>query len=196
MRKNRLLAMCGVFAAAALVATPGYADDYRCKGDVEDGYFDNVYVPSGKKCRLFDSYVKGNIYVGIGSKLRTVGTKVDGNIQSWQAAWVRIDKTYVGGNVKITWTDGKASRVRKSHVDGNVQVSRNYVPFDIEDNKVGGDVQFNFNEDDEFVISDNRIKGNLQCYGNVPKPELGAGGANKVYGNAEYQCYDLAGYIY
>jgi hypothetical protein len=51
-----------------------------------------------------------------------------------------------------------------------------------------GDVQA-FDNDCGLLIADNVIDGNLQCHGNDPPP---TGGNNRVSGNKEDQCANLA----
>lgn len=210
-------------AIASLTPFGAHADDYYCQGTADGYYdnvyvpYGYTCTLKGAKVHGNVEIEKG------GALRTEYGTEIYGDIQGYGAKWIKIKgKTYVGGNVQLERTR-YPSKICDSRIKGDVQLFDNYGPFEIgcksgnyigenlqvEDNDVrkdfdlrymynitrnyvGGDLQFNENKSKygNFWIYRNKIKGNLQCYGNYPRPK---GGKNRVYGDAEDQCYRLAG---
>ena len=168
--------------------------DFYCDGDPSFHCFDNVYVKYGDACELAGKKVYGNVYVEEGGSLWIHDTHVAGNIQSYGATGIEVSACTVGGNVQIKATYCEVEEtavVEHNAVYGNLQVEESYCGFGISGNTVCGDLQFFKNyADTDHTIYDNSIKQNLQCKENSPYPIRG--GENRVYGNAEDQCYELA----
>ena len=100
-----VLALAMVLAAgllAVVLAKPAWADDHTCVGQAT-GTFDNVVVPSGARCTLSNSTVKGNVKALENSGLViNNGSKIGGNVEGDKADLVQIrDGTTVHGNVLI-----------------------------------------------------------------------------------------------
>ena len=207
-RKRYYLALALVLALGLLVAPSAKADDYYCSGTVYDGYFDNVIVPYGAKCVLKRTTVDGNVMVEERGALVTRKAYIDGSIKAYGAKFVRIFKTYVGGNVQIEKTKGRASKICRSAIYGDVQLFENYVPFEVgcgekKGNYIGGNLQVEKNYvnprrfkdfvDYAISIQYNKIEGDLQFFENKSKSKDYTPldfwiYKNKIYGNL--QCYD------
>jgi len=171
-----------------------FSGDFDCDGAPSFYSFDNVYVRYGDACELSGKKVYGSVYVEEGGSLWIYDTHVVGNIQSYGATGIEVSACTVGGNVQIKATHcemEQAASIKDSEIYGNLQVEENYCAFSISGNTVHGDLQFfkNYAESDHTIYQ-NAIKQNLQCKENSPYPILG--GENRVYGNAEDQCYELA----
>lgn len=190
------------FALAS--AAPAFADDRICRGFIGQRVIDgNVIVPKGADCTLQGTTVKGNVIVRAYADVDIHRANIDGNIQSWGAR-IRVRASTIdgdyqakggpsvnfvryntfGGNIQ-TEEGVKYLQATHNEVDGNIQhvKSRNA---EILSNRVNGDVQVFENRNTVLKISWNRIKGNLQCKSNYPRP---TGGNNTVAGDKEGQCY-------
>lgn len=95
---------------------------------------------------------------------RLYQARVGGDVQTKYMA-SRIDNSIIGGNIQHE--EGKNSRFARNTVSGDVQVFKNR---------------------GEQRISFNKIRGNLQCKENSPRP---VGGQNTVSGSKEDQCRTL-----
>ncbi len=171
-----------------------YGGDFDCDGAPSFYSFDNVYVRYGDACELDGKKVYGSVYVEEGGSLFAYDTHVVGNIQSYGATGIEVSACTIEGNVQIKATHCEMEQVasiKDSEIYGNLQVEENYCAFSVSGNTVHGDLQFfkNYAESDHTIYK-NAIKQNLQCKESSPYPIQG--GENRVYGNAEDQCYELA----
>jgi subtilisin family serine protease len=126
---------------------------------------DNLIVPEGFACTLAGTIIAGNIKVESGAILNASNILVGGNLQADGAASVNVNDSTVGGSLQVV--KGGANLLSSSFINGDVRFFGNK----------GG-----------ITISNNTIRGNLQCKENDPAP---TGGGNIVQGNKEDQCSGL-----
>jgi hypothetical protein len=184
--------MRSTVVAGALIVLGGLpigvsAEDVHCPPDIGRVTIDgNVLVAA--PCRLDGTTVKGNVLLYAGGSLVAVGANIIGNIQAENADFIDVADTDVNGSIQLDDLVGDASRVERSTVGGSIQLKGNRSRLEVFDNDVIADVQA-FSNVGGVVIADNVIDGNLQCKSNAPPP---AGGNNRVAGNKEDQCANLA----
>jgi hypothetical protein len=160
-----ITALAVALAAAALTATPAFAEERKCRGTIGAKTVDNLRVPQGATCNLNGTKVKGTVKVERGATLNASRIRVIGNVHGEGAAAVNVAKSRVGGSVQLV-------QGGKSKLVGNV---------------VKQDVQY-FENRGKITITSNRVNGNLQCKENSRGPN---GGANVVQGTKEDQCSRL-----
>jgi hypothetical protein len=171
----------------------------------------NVIVPRGENCTLAGTTVRGNVIVKPLAKLvARTGTTVYGNVQGDGARTIAVnDGSTVRGNVQLingapdfdsggitnseVWGNALfennpgAIVIVLSDIRGDIQLRKNGGVTDppsvinLFDNDVGGNLQFSDNEK-QGQIELNRIRGNLQCFGNNPPPIGAANTAQKKEG--------------
>jgi hypothetical protein len=175
------LAAAGAFHGAAS------ADDVHCPPAIGRSTVDgNVLVAA--PCRLDGTTVKGNVHLYAGGSLVADEVVIIGSIQAENADFVDVADSRVNGDIQLDDLVGDRSRVERTTVGGSIQLKNNRSRLEILGNDVTGDVQA-FDNHGGALIADNIIDGNLQCKGNEPPP---AGGSNRVSGNEEDQCANLA----
>jgi hypothetical protein len=163
-----------------------HADETVCRGSLGNEAVDNLRVPSGARCSLDGTRVRGNIKVESGASLIARRIRVTGNVQAEGARAVSVlSGSTVGGNIQVK--QGEAATVTKVRVDGDIQLESNDRPLSATDNTVGGNVQL-FQNGGGVTVAGNTVGGNLQCKENRPPPR---GGGNTVRGNKEDQCARL-----
>lgn len=176
-----------VASLGVLLAGPASADNTICTGTIIGGTFDNVIVPSGATCFLIDTTVEGSVKAENASNLLAiVGGSVGGDVQTDGASRVFLGRgTQVTGNVSIEGATlvgiGRGTGIT---IGGNLQVEENEQVI-ITDNRVGGNLQAE--ENGSVGISGNTIEENLQCEDNGSV----VGGNNAVEGNKKGQCENL-----
>jgi hypothetical protein len=163
--RTGLAVLVVALAAAAVTATPAFAEERTCRGTIGAKTVDNLRVPQGATCNLNGTKVKGTVKVERGATLNASRVRVIGNVQGEGAAAVNVTKSRVGGSIQLV-------QGGKSKVVGNV---------------VKHDVQY-FENRGKIAVRRNRINGNLQCKENSLRP---TGGANVVQGEKEDQCARL-----
>jgi len=176
-----------ILAASALALPAGAAAEERtCRGKIGPRTVDNVRVPSGARCVLRGTDVKGTVKVERNAILRARRVRVIGNVQGENARRVALlRRSRVGGSVQVK--QGRAAAVRRSRVNGDIQYEENRGRLAAVRNRVGGNIQV-FQNTGGVRIRGNRVVGNLQCKENSPRP---VGGRNRVQGSKEDQCARL-----
>jgi subtilisin family serine protease len=139
--------------------------EYRCTGAAHAVTADNLLVPPGHTCDLAGARIKGTIKVEDGATLIASGIYVKGSLQAKKAAFVDISNSTIDGSFEVE--EGGSAQLRESHVRGDAKFIKNTA---------------------SLMISDNTIRGNLQCKENSLMP---TGGGNQVQGNKEEQCSGL-----
>jgi hypothetical protein len=173
-------------ATVGLVPATAAAEETTCRGTIGPRTVDNLRVPQGASCVLEGTTVKGTAKVQGNARLRAEGVRVIGNVQGENARNVAVvAQSRIGGSVQVV--QGKAARVVRSRVNGDILYDDNAAFLRIARNVVGGDVQA-FQNTGGVEIVRNTIDGNLQCKANRPRP---TGGGNVVHGSKEDQCARL-----
>jgi len=139
--------------------------EYHCTGTVDWLTADNLLVPPGANCNLIGGRIKGTLKVEEGATLSANGIYVKGSLQAKKAAAVNISLSTFDGSVEME--EGGSAQLYGTQVNGDAKFIKNT---------------------DSLTISDNTIKGNLQCKENSLMP---TGGNNLVQGNKEEQCSGL-----
>ena len=181
----RMLSVVLLVAAGGLFATPAQvmAEERRCTGTLRAITVDNLRVPSGARCELLGTTVKGTIKVGSNAVLRAFGVRVVGNVQGENSKKVVLrDGSRVGGSVQVVQSG--VVKVLDSRINGDILIDENDGRNNIRRNVVGGNIQA-FQNTGGVEIYRNRVDGNLQCKENRPRP---IGANNIVQGNKEDQC--------
>ena len=163
------LALTTAVGAAALSAAPARAEERTCRGTIGARTVDNLRVPSGARCTLTGTRVKGTVKVERGATLYASRIRVIGNIQAENARRVNVVLSHIGGSVQIVQSRNGSTLSKLAR------------------NTVKQDVQY-FENRGTISITRNRINGNLQCKANSPRPQ---GGANIVGGTKQDQCARL-----
>jgi hypothetical protein len=172
-----------IVLAAAVVPSPAFAEERRCRGTIGAVTVDNLRVPQGASCTLNGTFVKGTITVKENAVLVASGVRVVGNVQAENARRVVVKgSSRVGGSVQVK--QGGAATVNGSRVTGDIQYDANSRYLRANRNKVGGSIQVVGNSGGAEIFR-NVVNGNLQCKENSPAP---TGGGNVVGGNKEDQC--------
>jgi hypothetical protein len=183
MQKQTLIG--GLLALATIVSLPAHAEETVCNSTIGAVALDNVFVPDGARCVLERTRTNGNVVVGRGAVLIARGVSVNGNIQAEGAASVRVvGASTVGGAIQIV--QGGGALIRRTRVNGDILVDANNAPLTLDTNNVGGNVQA-FQNTGGIDLTNNTIKGNLQCKENSPPP---TGGGNSA-SSKEDQCAAL-----
>jgi len=169
--------------AAAMAASPAFAEERTCRGTLGAVTVDNLRVPQNATCRLNGTFVKGTIKVERNATLIARGIRVVGNVQAENASNVIVsESSRVGGSVQVK--QGGAATVTSSRITGDIQYDANTRYLKANSNNVGGSIQVVGNSGGAEIFR-NVVNGNLQCKENRPAP---TGGGNRVGGNKEDQC--------
>jgi subtilisin family serine protease len=139
--------------------------EYQCTGTARWITADNLIVPPGATCNLTGARIKGTLKVEEGATLAASSVYVKGSIQAKKSAFVDISDSIVDGSVEVE--EGSSARLSATQIKGDAKFIKNM---------------------NSIVISNNTIKGNLQCKENRLRP---TGGGNIVLGNKEDQCRRL-----
>ena len=122
--------------------------------------------------------INGNLTVPQGAWCDLVDVTVNGNLMLQQTAGVRIQSVTVNGNLQAANSAGandplsaNADIICNSTISGNAEVhnSASGVPWNIGGcgaNTIGGNLQFHNNAANGNTISNNTVRGNLQCQQN------------------------------
>jgi hypothetical protein len=149
----------------------------------------DVVVPSGATCVLERVTVRGNVSaLPEASLLLDQSTRVQGNITAIGAQFLSVANSLVGGNVIVLNTDSWL--ITFSTIGGNAILRGASVIWDMEVNKVGGNVSVTSNTGLFFTIRDNTIGGVLTCTNNSPAPTNGTI-PNTAVGGKKGQCASL-----
>jgi hypothetical protein len=173
-----------IVAISALATAPVgvRAEERTCTGSLGAITVDNLRVPQDRTCTLNGTKVKGTIKVERNATLKATSINVVGNIQAEGAKLVNVAGTSrVGGSVQVV--QGGGASVVTTAVNGDILYDDNASKLVARGNTVGGNIQV-FQNTGGVEISKNRVKGNLQCKENNPRP---TGGGNIVGGNKEDQ---------
>ena len=149
---------------AAALGIP-IAGEYRCSGTARFITADNLIVPPGSTCNLTSARIKGTLKVEESATLTASMIYVKGSIQAKKAFSVDISDSIVDGSVEVE--EGRSARLHATQIQGDAKFIKNR---------------------NTLVITNNWIKGNLQCKENRVMP---GGGNNIVLGNKEDQCSGL-----
>jgi hypothetical protein len=172
-----------VVLAAAVVPSPAFAEERKCRGTIGAITVDNLRVPQGATCTLGGTFVKGTIKVKADATLVARGVRIIGNVQAENAKRVVVKgSSRVGGSVQVK--QGGSATVKWSRVTGDIQYDANSRYLRANRNRVGGSIQVIGNSGGAEIFH-NVVNGNLQCKENSPRP---TGGGNTVGGNKEDQC--------
>ena len=187
MRTHSLRFTLALIGATTL-ALPAMAEERQCTGRIGAVALDNVFVPNGATCVLSSSRLNGNIVVGTGATLTASSVTVNGSVQAEGARSVTINgRSIIGGSVQLV--QGYAANVSGATVAGTILFDENTGPVVAYRNRVNGDVQL-FANRGGATVSENQIKGNLQCKENTPAPTTGTGAGNRA-ASKEDQCAAL-----
>ncbi|MFN0318117.1 MAG: hypothetical protein ACKVQA_24075 [Burkholderiales bacterium] len=174
-----------VLASLLSLGTPAFAEETVCRGTFGAVTLDNIFVPDGAFCTLTGTTAKGNIVVGTGSTLSATRVSVNGNVQAEGARSVSVlGGSSVGGSVQIV--QGGAAVLDWARINGDVLLDSNNGPLSATRLAIGGNLQA-FENSGGVKISNNVMKGNLQCKANTPAP---TGGGNRAQ-QKEDQCERL-----
>jgi hypothetical protein len=172
-----------IVLAAAVIPSPAFAEERKCRGTIGAVTVDNLRVSQGATCTLNDTFVKGTITVKENATLVASGVRVVGNVQAENAKKVVVKgSSRVGGSVQVK--QGSSATVKWSRVTGDIQYDANSRYLRANRNKVGGSIQVVGNSGGAEIFR-NVVNGNLQCKENSPPP---TGGGNVVGGNKEDRC--------
>jgi hypothetical protein len=175
-----------IVLAAAVIPSPAFAEERKCRGTIGAVTVDNLRVPQGATCTLSDTFVRGTITVKGNATLVARGVRVIGNVQAENSKRVVVkNSSRVGGSVQVK--QGGSATVKWSRVNGDIQYDANGRYLLANRNKVGGSIQVVGNSGGAEIFR-NVVDGNLQCKENSPRP---TGGGNIVGGNKEDQCAGL-----
>jgi hypothetical protein len=165
--KARLNVMSAL-AAATLVSTPVWAEEFSCTGAVGAVQLDNIFVPDGATCVLDRTRTNGSIVVGRGATLLATSVSVNGNVQAEGAAFVGVGGfSTVGGSVQIV--QGGGASIERARIKGDLQFESNTGPLLATGNTITGSLQAFKNMAGATFIN-NRMNGNMQCKENIPAP--------------------------
>jgi hypothetical protein len=216
MTRRFRLCCAGVLGAALLASAPGPAaagSSTACAGFLAPGTYHRVVVPAGESC-LSDGPVtiRGGLYIEpgatfvLGSEDNPVDTgTISGGVHATNAASVQIHFTTINGGVKVQGGSGPFggpfgitwNAIEDNLINGGATVEGyNGFWFGFIRNTVKGSVNLNDNvlldpDANEYVT--NTIRGNLNCAGNSPAPQVGdsLGSPNQVTGRKTGQCVNL-----
>jgi hypothetical protein len=198
--RSRLIILTVALATAALswmVISPASSQAQPpptvCNGSYWGGTFNNLVVPSGDSCTLYNSRVKGTITANPNSELRTCGAEIKGSVNTTQS-YVNIDwDTTVGGSVSLNEpgtpmfnlisctsvgpVDGYAAYICPRLIGGSLDVTNGVnsgQEVEIGDcgpMNIHGSV--NIIDNNLFVsMEDAQILGSLRCFDNDPTAEV------------------------
>lgn len=171
-------------AAVVPVASAGDCMHRRASA----GDHDNVKVTFGVCVIGSGTMVTGNIDVepGAGVFINS-GAIVRGSIVKKGPGSLEIFGSSIGGNVKAE--DGSSFRLHNNSIRGNLELIGNSgFPQEVFANFIGGNLKFEKNVAAAPVnISNNNVRGNLECKDNVPQP---FGGGNTAASKKD-QCAGL-----
>jgi 5'-nucleotidase len=184
--------LAGTSSAAAAVT--------RCDGSLSAGTYDTVLVPTGKTCVVIGPVtVEQNVILQEGASLRSEcdtftvnGNFLGDGVNSVSLIGDSVASASIHGNVSITGATGEVF-LDEVIIGGNLQISdSNGFQITVTSSQVAGNALFQANTltTSPFIISRNRITGNLVCSGNDPAPE-NQGNPNNVAGQKIGQCSAL-----
>lgn len=163
--------------------------DGVCRGSLT-GFLDNVTVPEGASCSLWDARVKGNVKVYRGGRLTVSGqTSIGGNLQSDdEGGYVRVTGpgVVIGGNVQIKKAHEASAIQAGTEVRGNFEYEENSGFLSVEGLFLHGDFKLSKNTGGA-VLTNNAISKKMECKENSPAPS----GAGNRAGVKEGQCAGL-----
>jgi hypothetical protein len=139
--------------------------EYRCTGTARAITADNLLVPPGAICNLDGAYIKGGVKVEEKATLYASDLYVKGSLQAKKATHVSISDSMFGGSVEVE--EGGSALLHATQIEGGAKFVKNRK---------------------SITITNNTIKGNLQCKENRLMP---TGGGNLVQGSKEDQCAGL-----
>ena len=172
-------------AALALACTPAAAEERVCTGYIGAVSLDNIFVPDGASCTLDRTRAKGNIVVGTGAALSARSVAVNGNLQAEGADHVRVyGRSTFGGSVQLV--QGSSASIEQARIEGDILFDENTGPMAAHANVLGGNLQA-FKNMGGVKLTNNRMKGNLQCKENIPAPT----GSGNTAASKEDQCKRL-----
>jgi hypothetical protein len=170
----------------------------------------NLNIPAGGRCALNGTTVTGSLTVN--GALVANGATIRGNILAQFADFVTLNDATIGGNVSVGNLLGNPpasgeNSICDSRISGNLQIRLSSAdsPWDIGQpldpptgqaaglcsagNLVKANVQF-LSNDAQGLISNNSIRGNLQCENDSP-PASGIPGSNSVGASKVGECSGL-----
>jgi hypothetical protein len=146
--------------------------DQPCMGTLPPGTYQNVFVPPGQFCFLFNSTLTGNLKAEAGSLgLSTFNNTIAGSIQADKVVqFVSLFLDRVGGNVDIADGTGFFYGVFNLTLStGNIQVIKNRNQVSIQANQVlGGNIKVEDNIITSFMsVFGNNVRQNIQVFKNT-----------------------------
>jgi hypothetical protein len=141
------------------------------------GTFDNVIVPPGGFCLMFDSKVRGNVKALQNARLRMFNTIVRGNVEGDKPSSVHVHGGTVYGNIHIVEAGDdfftSAAVFGVILPNGNIQIEKGRSSFGgwrVEDNTLKkGNIQVvenGFCRNAENSIVGNHVAGDIQVFKN------------------------------
>lgn len=207
----------GVLAAMVMLTLPSLAagapKTTRCTGNLAAGDYHKVVVPEGATCTSDGPLtIRGGLFVGagatfvLGSEERPGRTgTISGGVHAKNPASVQIHFTTINGGIDIRGGSGPFggpfditwNAIEDNRINGGATIEGyNGFWFGFIRNRVSGSVNLNRNvlqdpDANEYVT--NTIRGNLNCAGNSPAPQIGdsEGSPNRVTGRKTGQCANL-----
>jgi hypothetical protein len=187
------------------------AADTSCINAVLSGPINgNVVVPNGDSCDLEAANVTGNVLVGKGAFLMVGGfapgsVTISGNVNADHCFAVQIGNlaatralanVSVGGNVVIQSCGGELSGYEYLPFFGSITIGGNFLcqsnsqPCVAMSGSIGGNANVSDNSGGHSLVSNNKINGNLLCFGNTGAvPAVSNSGiTNMVAGKELGQC--------
>jgi hypothetical protein len=162
MRKS-FIAIAAITAAFSLGSQAAAAPPFMCNGTFSGATYQDVIVPAGDMCSLFDTRITGNVTVQKGATFgvdnhTSQDTTIAGNIIADHCAAVNLDtlegdinplggilgRIVVGGDVIITNCTSGASG---ADIGGNVKCDNNRASCGFRGAAIGGNVDCSGNGD-------------------------------------------------
>jgi hypothetical protein len=171
-----------------------------CSGLMPKNTYEDIDIPPRVGCTLTDdTVVNGKLLVGKEAKLYVVKAKI-ARVEADQPAVIQITLATINGDLQIHG-GGTSTMITISECDisGKLVITNlDHALFvNIRRNKVGGDLIISKNlvgTATQVTVSDNSIRGNLSCDGNVPQLQTPLGNKNTVGGRKLGQCSHLDGH--
>ncbi len=187
------IAMIAAVMAMLIGAPTALAGDDECRGSLGAvTVAGNLIVPDDATCALEGTQVEGSIVVKSRATLVATNVTATGGVQGESPASVVIGDSRFGNGVSVrkaedvTNPDAGRIDIRRTSVNGDIQLEGNREPITLRANEIVGSVQANTNTAGLELTGD-RIGNGLQCQDNNPAPTGGGNIAKQKQG----QCVNL-----
>lgn len=204
-------------SGALLVSVPASANagpkTTTCTDKLASGDYHRVVVPEGAACLSEGPVtIRGGLFIKTGATFvlgsedsaGSTGT-ISGGVQATDPASVQIHFARISGGIDVHGGSGPFggpfditwNAIEDNRINGGATVEGyNGFWFGFIRNHVNGSVNLNNNvlqDEDANEYVTNTIRGNLNCVGNSPAPQMGdsEGSPNQVTGRKTGQCANL-----